>query len=160
MALDVLTVAQSSVYIPDYHENTSGFLPDMNAQIGALNYLFPLVIALNSWTGGKLSKVNYQRSFIQISPYNINLVLSYLMSPCLVPRLLHCHNFRLTDNTFYSRRLIHVVHVGFSCLPFHNSPACSPTDQCWPIGRDISTPLFSGKKLQKMSLPPSATLKI
>ena len=110
------------------------------------------MIVLNSWTGGKLSKVNYQRSFVQtsLSPYNINLVLSYLMSPCLVPRLLHCCNFQLTDNTFYSRRFIHVVHVGFSCLPFHNSPVCSPTDQCWPIGRDISMPLFSRKKLQKM----------
>ena len=75
-------------------QNTSGFLPDMNAQIGALNYLFPLVIVLNSWTGGKLSKVNYQRSFFQISSYNINLVLSYLMSPCLVPRLLHRRNSR------------------------------------------------------------------
>ena len=100
-------------------QNTSGFLPDMNAQIGALNDLFPLVIALNSWTGGKLSKVNYQRSFIQISPYNINLVLPYLMSPCLVPRHhLHHRNFRLADDTFYSRRFIHVVHVGSAASPF------------------------------------------
>lgn len=66
--------------------------------------LLPLVIALNSWTGGKLSKVNYQRSFTQtsLSHYTINpILLSFPVSPWLVPRLLHCHNFQLTDDPFY-----------------------------------------------------------
>ena len=92
-------------------QNTSGFLPDMNAQIGALNDFFPLVIALNSWTGGKLSKVNYQRSFIQtsLSHYNINIVFSFPVSLLLVPRLLQCRNFQLTEYPFYSRRFIYVI---------------------------------------------------
>ena len=33
---------------------------------------------------------------------------------------------------------------------FSNSPICSPTDQCWPTGWDISVSLLTRNKLQKM----------
>ena len=56
MALDVLTAAQGGtraiikteccVYIPDYHQNISGFLSDMNHQI---KYMSDPTLSLNDW---------------------------------------------------------------------------------------------------------------
>ena len=136
------------VYIPDYHKNLSGLLSDMNTQIGALNNTFPLVVALNSWTGGKLLKVNCQKS--SLSQFNINLVLWFLVSHCLLRRLLHCHNFQMTDDPIFPRRFMCCPHWIQLPSPFYNSPIYTPSDQYWPTGRDISMPLLGRKKLQKM----------
>ena len=69
MSLDVLTAAQGGtcviikteccVYAPDYHKNISGFLTDMNTQIGALEDAYlSFNDGLNSWTrGGFLSTI-------------------------------------------------------------------------------------------------------
>lgn len=48
---------------------------------------------------------------------NTNLILlSFRVSPCLVPRFFPCHNFQPTDDPFYPRGFIYVVYLGFGCL--------------------------------------------
>ena len=82
--------------------------------------------------------------------YEFFLVLTL---SCLFGGLPACclnrHNVQKTDGPFYSRRLICAISPELTVFAFHNSPLTSPTDQCWPIGRDISKPLFSRKNLQK-----------
>ena len=70
---------------------------------------------------------------------------------CLVLRLHHYNNFTSQkvlapqETFFYCPRWIQLLQ------PVFNFPICSPTDQYWPIGRDISIFPLSRKKLQMRS---------
>ena len=127
-ALAVLAAAQGEtcaiaktechVYIPDYHKNISGFLTDMNSQIGTLNDpSLSFNDWLNSWTGEGFcqpSKDSYLGFFFC---YSNHILLFPPMSLHLVPRLHHCHNFKPTDDPFCHQKETHTCRLPWIQLP-------------------------------------------
>lgn len=106
--------------------------------------------------------VNYQRYFILASLSNNcnihyqhhqhhHILLSFPISFCLVPRFLHCNNFKLTEDPFYLGRFIYVFYLGFGCLCLlqflHINFQLTNVDS--QVGTSLY-PSFSRKKLLKM----------
>ena len=127
-------------------------------QIGALNHPS---LSFNDWWDWRRILVNSPGSFhwASLSHNNIYLVmLSSPMSLCLLPRLPHCRNLKLTDDPFYIRRFLFVAYLGFSCLCLSKLLHPQLTNVDPPVGTSLS-PSLVGRSYRREDLPHSATSK-